>query len=371
MKKNIIAIILTGITILAICSCGSRGVESTDNTVKVENIQDIKNNKDTESTQGSIKNNLNDENNGNRSNVGNSLNSESDIIQENESGEDGQFSFADFHNLEFWFTSGHGGWATIMTINEDGSFSGEFFDGDLGVTGEGYPNGTMYQSNFSGQFTQPVKVNDYTYSVQISEMNYDEKFGKEEIVDGMLYCYTDAYGIEGAEEFLIYLPGAPLAELPEEFRSWIDYYALSNTTETELPFYALNNEPEEYGFYSFDIIENVKETVASTERYTASLENTIINDLLTQTELNERTKEIYDEWDYVLNSIWKVLQRVKEEEEMNSITANERAWIAYKEEAVAEAGAPFEGGSMQAMIMNQKAAELTKNRVYELMTLLD
>ena len=355
MEKKIRAIVVAGTIVIIMCSCGSREAENIDGIVKVEDIQDIDNiqddesNKDIESTQG-IESNLDTENMENSTN---------------------EISFADFHNLEFWFTSGHGGWATIMTINEDGSFSGEFFDGDLGVTGEGYPNGTMYQSNFTGQFTQPVKVNEYTYSMQISEMNYGEEFGKEEIIDGMLYCYTDAYGLEGSEEILIYLPGAPLAELPEEFRSWVDYYDLSNTTETELPFYALNNEPNQYGFYSFDIIEHVKESIASTEKYTASLENSIVNDALTQTEMNERTKEIYDEWDHALNSLWKVLKQIKSEEEMESITSQERAWIAYKEEAVAEAGAQFEGGSMQAMVVNQKAAELTKNRVYQLMGLLD
>lgn len=331
LKMNIAALILEGIVALMICGCSSRESENSPNTE-----------------------------------------AEMDVVQEGESYEEEDvFSFSDFHNLEFWFTSGHGGWATIITIQEDGSFSGEFFDGDLGVIGEGYPNGTMYQSNFTGQFTQPVKVNDYTYSMQISEMNYAEELGKEEIIDGMLYCYTDAYGMERSEEFLIYLPGAPLAELPEEFRSWVDYHDLSNTTETELPFYALNNEPEQYGFYSFDIIEHIKESIASSEKYTASLESSITGGTLDQTEINNRTKEIYDEWDYVLNDLWKVLKQIKDEEEMNLITASEREWIDYKERIVAEASEGLEGSTIQEMIMNQKAAELTKNRVYELMGLLD
>lgn len=336
VKKNVVVFILCCIFALTVCGCGSKESEK-GNTENSSNIEE-----------------------------------ETDVVQEETSyEEEDAFSFSDFHNLEFWFTSGHGGWATILTINEDGSFSGEFFDGDLGVTDEDYPNGTMYQSNFTGQFTQPVKVNDYTYSMQISEINYTEQLGKEEIIDGMLYCYIDAYGMEGSEEFLIYLPGAPLAELPEEFRSWVDYYDLSNTSETELPFYALNNEPEQYGFYSFDIIEHIKESIASSERYTASLENSITDGTLDQTEINNRTKEIYDEWDYVLNDLWKVLKQIKDEEEMNSITAAEREWIEYKEQIVAEAGEGLEGSGIQEMIMNQKAAELTKNRVYELMGLLD
>ena len=367
LKKIFTVYILAETAALILCGCGSRENGKEDTAAEIENIQEIMNIQDIENSQGI-------DNNGEIGNDENSSNTEDEMDaaqEEKPADEEPQFSFAEFHNLEFWCTSGHGGWATILTINEDGSFSGEFFDGDLGVIGEGYPNGTMYQSNFTGQFTKPVKLNDYTYSMQISEMNYAEELGKEEIIDGMLYCYTDAYGMEGSEKFLIYLPGAPLVELPEEFRSWVDYHDLSNTTETELPFYALNNEPEQYGFYSFDIIEHIKESIASSERYTTSLENSIIDGSLDQTEINNRTKEIYDEWDYVLNDLWKVLQRIKDEEEMNLITAGEREWIDYKERIVAEAGEGLEGSSIQEMIMNQKAAELTKNRVYELMGLLD
>lgn len=53
-------------------------------------------------------------------------------------------------------------------------------------------------------------------------------------------------------------------------------------------------------------------------------------------------------------------------EEMAVLTEEELRWIADKEAAVQEAGAEFEGGSMQPLIMNQKAAALTSDRVYEL-----
>ena len=56
---------------------------------------------------------------------------------------------------------------------------------------------------------------------------------------------------------------------------------------------------------------------------------------------------------------------------MEALTVEERRWIEQKEAAVAEAGAEFEGGSMQPMIMNDKAAELTKARLYELLKLLE
>lgn len=147
-----------------------------------------------------------------------------------------EFSFAEFRTWKFEFLSGAGGWATYLTIEEDGSFFGEFFDGELGITGEDYPNGTMYQCHFQGRFTQPIKVNEFTYSMKIAEISYENEPGTEEIINGMRYCYATPYGLEGAEDILIYTPKAPLSELSEEYRSWVRYLDHSETGATELSF---------------------------------------------------------------------------------------------------------------------------------------
>lgn len=102
-------------------------------------------------------------------------------------------------------------------------------------------------------------------SMQINELNYVKEAGKEEIKDNILYVYSDAYGLVGAKDILIYLPGAPLAELPEEFRSWVGYYDLSYTMDTELPFYALYNVAEQCGFSSYNIVANMKNTITNME----------------------------------------------------------------------------------------------------------
>ncbi len=346
MKKRIMPLILAGTLLMSVGSCSRRVPETTDNSINTENAE-IEAVQEEEPSKAQVQ----------------------ERAEDSEGAEDA-FSFAELANLQFVFSSGAGGWATMMTIYEDGSFSGEYFDGELGITGEGYPNGTMYQCNFSGQFTQPQKVNDYTYSMQISELNYAEKVGREEIRDGVQYCYITAYGLDDAEDILIYLPGAPLAELPEEFRSWIGYYDLSNTEDTELPFYALNNEAQQFGFTSYDIIDNLENHITSVELWAAELENSVNNDALTQTEYNEKSQELYEMWDSALNAVWDVLKQTQDAETMNDLTVEEREWIALKEQTVAEAGAEYEGGSMQQMIMNLKAAEMTKARVYELMELL-
>lgn len=73
----------------------------------------------------------------------------------------------------------------------------------------------------------------------------------------------------------------------------------------------------------------------------------------------------------MLNDLWRVLKRTLDTEQMNALTDEQRAWIAEKEQSVADAGAEYEGGSMQPMVMNLRAAEMTKERVYELMEYLE
>lgn len=95
-----------------------------------------------------------------------------------------EFSFADLKNIEFWFGNGAGGWRTVLTIEADGSFSGEYSDSEMGSTRENYSAGTVYYCEFSGKFTEPVKVNDDTYSMQIAEILYENEPETEEIRDG-------------------------------------------------------------------------------------------------------------------------------------------------------------------------------------------
>lgn len=349
MKKKIAGLILCAAVVFSVCSCGNKNSTESGRT-------EAGTEEEAQSAEGTTETAKEE-----------TEESRTEAVQGEE---EGAFSFSDLAGLEFCFASGAGAWSTEMTVHDDGSFSGIYHDTDMGSAGDGYPNGTVYRCDFSGQFTQPVKINEYTYSMQIAEIDYVKEAGTEEIIDGVKYCYSEVYGLDDAKDILIYLPGAPLAELPEEFRSWVGYYDLSGTTDTELPFYGLYNETGQCGFSSYNVVENLKERMNYTEEEAASLENSIRNDSLTQTEYNEKTQELYELWDYALNDVWNVLKQTQDTETMNALTVEERDWIAAKEQAVDEAGAEYEGGSMQQMVRNQKAAELTKERVYELLKLL-
>lgn len=291
------------------------------------------------------------------------VSSQADQSSTEESTDD--FSFEDVSDVEFTFCSGAGGWATILTIHEDGTFEGEYHDSEMGSTGDGYPNGTVILSDFTGEFTEPEKVNDYTYSVQIKNIEYEKDCGTEEIKDETLYSYEEAYGLADAEDILIYLPGAPIDQLPDAFIGWA--YPGGDATESTLSFYGLYNEAMEEGFSSAEATTSeIDEELADIASQSDALEQRMETEDLTQTELNEISAQNYQLWDDELNSIWSRLKETLDDSTMEELTSGERKWISNRDEEMQAAGADYEGGSMQQMVESDKGAELTKERVYEL-----
>lgn len=275
-------------------------------------------------------------------------------------------SFEDLKFSSFHFSSGAGAWRTILTIQPDGDFSGFYHDSNMGETGDRYPDGTVYRSDFTGKFSQPVKVDEYTYSITLEQIRYQRQPRTEEIQDSVLYHYTEAYGLDGSKEFLIYLPGTPLDLLPKPFLLWTN---LVFSDHTELPYYGLYAPETENGFSSFDIVENIRTQVSITEWADGNFVSKL-QEADTQTDINILTSNHYLLWDELLNELWAVLNQVLDEESMQLLTSEELAWIAQKEQAVADAGAGYEGGTLYASIASEVAADMTKNRVYELMEYL-
>ena len=82
--------------------------------------------------------------------------------------------------------------------------------------------------------------------------------------------------------------------------------------------------------------------------------------------MTETTAEIYQLWEFQLNAIWARLKDTLNSETINTLTVQEREWIAYKEAEVQIASSEFEGGTLEPMVKYSKNAELTRLRVYEL-----
>ncbi len=274
-------------------------------------------------------------------------------------------SFADLMNKEFYFASGAGGWRTCLYINADGSFTGMFSDSEMGSVGEGYPKGTYYLCEFEGTFTQPVQLNDYTYSMKISGLRCVKEPDTTEIIDEILYYYSTPYGIEGTEEVLVYLPGAPTDELPEGYMNWVRN-DMAEPDAAQLPFYGLYNITEQNGFSSHEFFVCLDEYLAYSQEQAQSISAALENDPLTQNELNLKSQELAELWDAALNAVLSKLQGSLSEEELAALTAEQQAWMAEKDKAVEEAGKEVQGGSIYPLIVNSEAARLTEERVFEL-----
>lgn len=308
--------------------------------------------------------------------------------------EDG-FTFADVAKKEFYFASGAGAWCTVLYIDEDGTFEGNYHDSDMGDTSDGYPNGTLYYCEFEGEFTKPEKVNDYTYKFQIKDISFANKPGTQEIIDEILYVYSDAYGLENAKDIYMYLPGAPISELPEAYIDWVrmTWGYDDEGKPAELPFYGLYNVAQEEGFSSYEDIssngssasaedepttdtsqmtpyELAQQAVTEAEQKAQIIEKELETEDLPQTTMNLKANEIYIIWDDKLNYIWQLMKENLPEDQMKEILQVQRKWISDKERKAKEAGAECEGGSLQPFLESITAAELTEKRVYELLEYL-
>lgn len=182
-------------------------------------------------------------------------------VTENKLSEDAAYLFSVIKGWEFDFESGAGAWATTLQVDESGNFSGQYHDSDMGDVGEGYANGTLYLSSFTGRFTDVNKISDCIYEAKVEDLSYEEAPGTTKIVDGVRQIYSEAYGISGTDVVNLYIPGAKIAELPGEYVSWIEYlnfgvYVFGDyylDFPEELPFCGIYNPAEQRGFFSENV----------------------------------------------------------------------------------------------------------------------
>ena len=156
--------------------------------------------------------------------------------------------FGRIQGLTFTFSSGAGAWSTELTVGEDGAFTGLYHDSEMGETGEDFPDGTVYGCLFHGRFSNPVPVDEYALTLEVSA-EADEGQVPESVEDGVRYVTAVPYGMENASKVTLFLPGTPVSRLPEDFLFWTHIQESDPDAET-IPFYAVWNEADGSGFIS-------------------------------------------------------------------------------------------------------------------------
>lgn len=152
---------------------------------------------------------------------------------------------------QFVFSSGAGGWGTVIDLNSDGSFSGEYHASEYGEQGEGYSNGTTYISEFSGKFSQAEQIDNYIYSIELENFETATTPGDVYYENDTKYVCVEPYGFNGSQEFLIYVPGIAIDELPENFIIWLQGFLDVANTEI-LPYYGIYNADEGVCFIRYE-----------------------------------------------------------------------------------------------------------------------
>ena len=160
-----------------------------------------------------------------------------------------QLPLAD-ETVEFLFTSGAGAWGTQLSLNRDGSFTGEFHDSEMGDRAEEYPNGSVYICNFSGVFTDIRQISEYAYAMTLTDIQTEHQEGEEWIEDEIRYIASGPYGLEESTEFVLYLPDAPLDQMSEVFLFWWPYrYEQAENPRDTLDCFGILNVEMEHGFF--------------------------------------------------------------------------------------------------------------------------
>lgn len=130
--------------------------------------------------------------------------------------------------------SGAGAWGTELYLMESGFFHGYFHDSEASM---------VYESHFSGLFTDIKRRDAYSYTMKLSNFHVFGTMGEAQVKNGILYITQEPAGLEKGDTFVLYLPGTPMNRISQEERSW----TMGNTGNT-LQTYLLSNQDSGRGF---------------------------------------------------------------------------------------------------------------------------
>lgn len=215
-------------------------------------------------------------------------------------------TYEDMSDVVFWFGSGVGGWCTELRVYPDGTSVGQYHDIDMGDTGKGYPDGTVYICNFTGNFWNLEKINDYTYKTKIEHISWFKKVGTKDIEDNMRIIYSEPYGLEESNNIFFYKKGSPMKQLPKEYKDWI-ISAVDGPIEgkSKLPFYGLYNEKMAYGFSSYEVGKTSIDVELARVRAKAKQAVRGIEEMA-QLKMNQASYREFKIWDDELNKEYRL-----------------------------------------------------------------
>lgn len=151
---------------------------------------------------------------------------------------------------KYIFSVGAGAWSTIMTVNADGTFSADYHDSDLGVTGDGYPNGSRSIASGTGKFNYSKRNDDGSFSMTCDQKAFHQNgtVGDVTIKDGVRVETVDGiYGLTPCNTFTVYPTGYATSALSDDVKSWM-YGTVGNPLPSTLAGPLIVNDSGTFAF---------------------------------------------------------------------------------------------------------------------------
>ena len=163
---------------------------------------------------------------------------EADVTAPDEEDSEFQSLYDELNGKSFIFSSGVGAWRTSFSFSENGEFSGVYSDA----------NGPeMIVSEFTGHFDIQEEVDEFTYLLELNNLQVTSDTGKEEVDGDMTITYVDEpHGFQsGSSKFELYLPYKPKDQVSDEYLSWV--YGQANNEYDFLNSFGLYNVNHQFG----------------------------------------------------------------------------------------------------------------------------
>lgn len=151
---------------------------------------------------------------------------------------------------KYIFSVGAGAWSTIMTVNADGTFSADYHDSDLGVTGDGYPDGSRSIASGTGKFNYSKRNDDGSFSMTCDQKAFHQNgtVGDVTIKDGVRVETVDGiYGLTPCGTFTVYPTGYATSALSDDVKSWM-YGTVGNPLPSTLAGPLIVNDSGTFAF---------------------------------------------------------------------------------------------------------------------------
>ena len=148
--------------------------------------------------------------------------------------------------------SGIGAWYQELTIHEDGTFDGYYYDHDYAID-KPYDS-EIYWSLYSGAFKNPRQINEYTWEFQVDYIYYYMDEGDELFTENEGYAAHYSFFEVGWPEgttIRFVAKNAPIGRIDKEYVSWLPSW-LDGSDGMHTPVDGLYGTNDKRGFYRTD-----------------------------------------------------------------------------------------------------------------------